>query len=213
MPGYNLRDYTQYIDPKPFKGISNYMVEKADKLLDSGEFMFYKTRRDIVLLFEKVSQECSYERTGREVVPPEKMDWQLQGDCTDQSVYLGSLYAAAETVSRVRLVYVGNNDGDRHLLLEVAPHVTDMTLNEFRENLRSAYRKLYDRDVGPMYFEFDEGKPWFVTDPVMSNYVGDVDSLRRSGFVQGDQDSWWWTELDCYKKPSKQRIHDSLDYK
>lgn len=207
----DLRNYNKFVDPEPFKGISNYLVDKADELT-GDDSIWSRTNRDVVLLYEKVSREVEYSDTGERVKPPDEMDWELNGDCEDQSVYLASLYAAAICISDFRFTYVVSKDGGRHVLLEVAPYVSGTGPDEFSSDIGSAYRKLYDRRVGEMAWEWDEGKPWFVADPEIGSYVGDISALERNGHVVKNGSDWNWNRIIGYRKVPDQLIHDILDY-
>lgn len=116
------------------------------------------------------------------------------GNCEEQTVALSVLLEHLPSVDQ-RLLSI--SDGDvSHALLEVSFEADDP--NDVADSLRQLYDDSYQINwaIESISWETD-GDHWFVTDPEMSVYIGDIRSHRDQGYayMSGDT-SWEWNYVN-----------------
>jgi len=112
----------------------------------------------------------------------------LQGDCEDHTILLSSLFKAAGIQTRLGLVKQGKRP---HIFPEISPPISDGELTA--ELLNSFYSKKLNENIGKVNWEIDKnGNNWFISDGTMSNYIGDLSGLDRSGYINDSLANGGW---------------------
>lgn len=187
-----MRDYTAMMAPDRFTFVPD--VVQRERGSQYHEWFEYA-----IDLHGIVAGNVDYARSGRSVPEPDDMLDRLHGDCEDQSVLLGTLYQACGLSFRFVRVQKGNSNA-HHILIELRCPVPDVDL--VWRLIKDYYADVYDRSIGRISWERDDGAAWFVADPVWSDYVGDAESLRNSAYVsRSDDDGWEWYNVKSYRYP------------
>jgi len=100
------------------------------------------------------------------------------GKCVDLSVLLASILKVEDV--KCRMVIIPR----KHQLVEVGfsdPGRVGSDLNGF-----------YMKD-NQYFFEKDNESYWFVADPSMSDFVGDISGLKKNSFVKVSGGDWNWS--------------------
>lgn len=158
-------------------------IDSWDSIQISAALHHYLSKR-----INYKSRGCSPNR--RRFRPPTET-WKKGGNCEEQSVFIASLYGCVKGVES-KLVSVGNEDGNFHLL-PLAGY--NLSSGGVQTRLERFYQKdlNFDRsfDSG-MNWVKSEGLIWFFADTEYSNYIGDIENLKRDGYVVDVSDGWKW---------------------
>jgi len=148
-----------------------------------------------VVLHELVSEEAEYNSTGSKIPAASEMLDKMSGDCQDQTLLLTNLYYDAGL--DIRIVSLSKINEDKgHVLPQVGVPVDK---NEATDILRDTYQDLFDTRPNKMAWTTSR-KPYFLADPVWSDYIGDRSSLTGS-YIEEDGNSW-----DFHRVKFKQTI-------
>lgn len=181
-------DIVSEIDPATVKRPAENLADTVD---DPGPARC----RVVAAIHDHVANEVDYtsERPGFTREPVET--WLKGGNCVDQSLLTVSLLEAIGLSAR--LVAVGSADGERgHMLTQVHFDVADQqvvmdALNDYYGAGLASVRAYACERLE------DELGYWFVADPEMSSYVGDIQGLLDQGYIrQTDDGGWEWTNRE-----------------
>lgn len=140
---------------------------------------------------------------------------QKEGNCVQKSIVLASLL---DVFYDYRLVSVESTDGARHRLLEFKYPDRDefkqYTAADYAENIFQFYldNGLSNRLKNDLEMRLDSEKSnalWYVADPEMSSYIGDISSLVKKGYayrVDDDTKFEWENPPKYYESFSHHKI-------
>lgn len=112
------------------------------------------------------------------------------GNCVDKAVFLASLLSHVDNVE-TRFTEV-ERAPEGHVLLETC--FPGFERSEIEEQLINFHRR--NHDFGSYQFAWEKNRrnksPWFIADPGLSRYIGDVKALKEKGLAETEDSGWGW---------------------
>jgi len=135
--------------------------------------------------------KISYQRTEGAHAPDAVLS-ELRGDCEDNTALLCSMYAALGL--RTAIYTIDSPSSERHCIALVKPPVDSI---EYACDLLLLY--YHDRlgfEPDAIGIDGTELGEMLVVGSTMTDYVGDIQSLARNGYIEiREADRWVWRDL------------------
>lgn len=178
-------DLTEHVEPAM---VAPLVAGIRDRLEDG------RAVRLAVELHRVVATEVDYDAPEPGFNRPIRETWEYGGNCVDQAVLLLSMFLAAGLEGR--LVAISRSSSTGHMLPEV--RLADREPSETIEQLHRHSTPDHLPVTRQFAWETEDNKPgpWFVADPVSSEYVGDIAALREDGYVEDTPGGWNWTRTE-----------------
>lgn len=180
-------DLTQHVEPAMVQPLVRGIRERVGGSRSTPV-------RVAVELHRVVAEEVEYYSLGPGFNRPIRETWERGGNCVDQSVLMMSMFIAAGLDAR--LVTISKSADEGHMLPEV--RLTGQPVSSTTEQLHQYSTP--DRVVVSRQYAWEtdtEGEgPWFIADPVCSDFIGDITALREEGYVENSDNGWTWTTTE-----------------
>jgi hypothetical protein len=183
-------DYTQFVESLPQRDVEK-LKNKSFRQLPDNHFPYWLEAAESLFLIN----DWDYQRTSSKP-RPDPLAGEGAGDCQDQTMALAVMIANVTDLP-FRFVRVESSTG-AHVLLEVAfPRNPDRVAEVIRD-----FHELFENyRPSRISWEIADGHHWFIADPVMGDYIGDISGLKHSGFINDKRgDDWEWYHLNDYQR-------------